>query len=95
MRMVRFVVLCVLTFPAWAAPEPVRDTTYDWRCEGVSDHQRMDKAIHACQEAAESNPGQTFYFYSGKYRVTVPVPDDGIPNIETGQPFTTCPEEGC
>lgn len=77
-------VLLVLATPAFAAvPAPVRDTLYDWRCvdedwNTISQHQRQDTAIVACQNAALASPGRTFYIEAGRYRVRVdgPTPTD-------------------
>lgn len=57
-------------------PEPVRDTSYDWRCIGadgvvVSNHTRQDKATVSCQRVAMANPGTTYYIEAGRYRVIV------------------------
>jgi hypothetical protein len=68
----------LLSSPLWAQtiPQPVRDTSYDWRCvheDGtvVSNHQRLDTAQYNCQLQAAANPGVTYYFFSGRYRVVV------------------------
>jgi len=73
--------IALLSSPAWAQdiPQPVRDTSYDWRCvheDGtvISNHQRLDTAQYNCQLQAKANPGVTYYFFSGRYRVFV----DGV-----------------
>jgi hypothetical protein len=55
-------------------PEPIRDTSYDWRCVDandvvVSNHTRQDKAMVACQNQALAHPGETYYIQAGRYRV--------------------------
>lgn len=74
---------CFLFATGWAladVPDPVRSTSYDWRCVHengtlVSNHTRQDQAIVACQNAAEASPGTTYFIEGGRYRVRV----DGVP----------------
>ena len=81
------IVLTLIASAAWAAPQPIRDTPYDWRCVNpdgtATNHQRQDTAIFACQSRAEANPGQTYYIEGGRYRVTVAgTPSPTPPDIE-------------
>lgn len=81
--------VCAISAQA-EVPAPVRDTSFDWRClhpdGAATNHQRQDTAIVACQNAAESDPGQTYYIEGGRYRVTVTSAPDTTPPTPPAPP---------
>lgn len=87
-------VLLAAATVAAAVPDVVRDTSYDWRCVDsagsvISSHQRQDKAIVACQNQAEANPGATFYIEAGRYRVSTAAAPPPDPDPDPEPTFAT------
>lgn len=77
--MIKSAIFGILLLVPWLSfaetvPEPIRDTSYDWRCREadgavISNHSRLDRALFRCQLEKIENPTIDYVVEAGRYRI--------------------------